>query len=64
MNKTLKISLIVAAVIIIAFVVYIILRKKGVIGSFSNCCSWDSAGNCKTKKVNGECPRSGSGPGK
>ena len=61
MNKTLKISLIVAAVIIIAFVVYIILRKKGVIGG-GDCCTWDSAGNCKRKKVNGECPKS-SGPG-
>jgi hypothetical protein len=63
MNKTLKISLIAVVVIIIAVIVYFLLRKQGVIGSFSNCCSWDSAGNCKTKKVNGECPRSG-GPGK
>jgi hypothetical protein len=63
MKKALIIIGIVLAVAVIGYLVYIRLRKKGVIGSGEDCCAWDSAGNCKRKKVNGECPKSDSGSG-
>ena len=65
MKKTLIIVGVVLVVAVIGYVVYIRLRKTGVIKGNTDCCGWDAKGNCTTKcdPKTGAAPTTG-GPGK